>query len=214
MVLASAATVWQVRGVTFSHLFAVMAAGWVIGALAMNWWQARGIGPVLALASGALVLTPTVWQVFAKRAFPPPAAQMVETGVPPGIACRLPEAYADIAKREPMRVFSSIDLGTSLLMRTPHSIFSAPYHRNVEGIERSTDVYMGSPETAREKMLAMGATHFVYCLGLHETSRYARLRPEGFAAFLETGEMPDWLEPVDGLTETDRTVRLYRIIPE
>jgi hypothetical protein len=214
IVLASAATVWQVRGVTFSHLFAVMAAGWAIGALAMHWWQARGIGPVLALAAGALVLTPTVWQVFAKRAFPPPPAQMVETGLPAGVACRLPEAYADIAKRKPTQIFSSIDLGTSILMRTPHSIFAAPYHRNVQGIERATDVYMGSPETARDKMLSMGAQYFLYCRGLNETSRYARLRPDGFAALLETGAMPDWLEPVGGSTETDRTVRLYRIIPD
>ena len=65
------------------------------------------------------------------------------------------------------------------------------------------------PEHAR--LLEMGATHLLYCKGLRETNRYADTWPDGLAALLNRDDVPAWLEPVDGHTETKGAVRLYRI---
>ena len=104
--------------------------------------------------------------------------------------------------------------GIPVLLRTPHSVFVGPYHRNVQGIDRANSVLIGPPELARQRLLQMGATHLAYCNKLGETDRYGQLWPDGFAAQMNRDDVPDWLEPVDGLTETDGVVRLYRVTSE
>ena len=110
-----------------------------------------------------------------------------------------------------MRVHTPIDLGIPLMTRTPHSVFVGPYHRNVLGIERANMVLIGSPDAAHQRLLDMGATHLAYCAKLGETEKYAQIWPDSFAAQMNQGEIPDWLEPADELTETQGVVRLYRV---
>ncbi len=212
MLVSALATVWQIRGVTFSHVFAAIAGGWLVGALFDNWRKQRGTGPVLALAIGAMAVAPMSWTALSgpfER-----SSKYSDSGKAYGVLCRDPASYAALADRPLMKVFTPIDLGMSVLVRTPHSVFAGPYHRNVQGIERVTDVFMGPPEAAQAKITAMGADHVLYCRGLIETARYGQLRPQGFAADLEAGRVPGWLEPVDGLTETDGVVRLYKLRAE
>ena len=113
-----------------------------------------------------------------------------------------------------MRIHTPIDLGIPILLRTPHDVFVGPYHRNVKGIERANLVLIGAPDLAQQRLLDMGATHLAYCYRLGETNRYGNLWPESFAAQMNRGEIPDWLEPADELTETDGVVRLYRVTSE
>ena len=212
VVLSALATVWQIRGVTFSHVFAAIAGGWLFGVLFERWWAQRGAGPVLMLALGALLVSPTSWRMLSTPFEKPSITSADGRGY--GVTCRDPEAYIAIRDHEIMDIFTPIDLGTSVLLRTPHRIFAGPYHRNVQGIDLVTDVFMGSPDTARAKIEAMGADHVLYCRGLIETVRYAKLRPEGFAAQLEAGQIPAWLTPVDAQTETDGVARLYKVATE
>ncbi|MDJ0922192.1 MAG: hypothetical protein QNI84_13780 [Henriciella sp.] len=216
MLLSAAATVWQIRGTTFSHVFGVVAAGWALGLLAETWWQKRGPGPMLALFAGVICLTPMSWNVLGQQ-LAPPVALDPETGEPKkayNTICRDKEAYAELADMEPLNLFTSIDVSTTVLVRTPHSVFAGPYHRNVQAIENATDVFLGPTEAARDKILAMGATHMLYCRGLNETARYARLAPDGFAAEMEADRVPGWLTAVDGKSETDGVVRLYAIVSD
>ncbi len=209
MLVSALATVWQIRGTTFSHVFASIACAWLVGSLALHWFKQRGTGPVLALFVAAALASPMGWNMIA-RPFSQP--EPFQTGDKPyRVICIEPDAYAALPTSPDMRIFTPIDLGMSALLRTPHSVFAGPYHRNVKGIERVTDVFMGPPEEANDKLANMGATHLLYCQGLPETVRYSKLRPESFAALMETGNVPGWLEPMDEQDETDGTVRLYRI---
>ncbi|MEO0551237.1 MAG: hypothetical protein AAFZ91_15050 [Pseudomonadota bacterium] len=213
MLLSALATIWQIRGTTFSHIFGVVAAGWAIGLLAQHWVEERGPGPMLALFASVICLTPMSWKLLGEQ-LKPPVTLDAETGEAKkayNILCRDKAAYAELAEREPMAIFASVDVATSLIVRTPHSVFVGPYHRNVQAIEYVTDVYIGSPESAERKIRALGASHMLYCAGLNETARYTRMAPDGFAAQMEAGEIPSWLVPVDGKTETDGVVRLYKI---
>ncbi len=212
MALSALATVWQIRGVTFAHVFATMTAGWLFGYLFDNWWTRRGTGPVLALVVGAMAVAPMTWEVLS-RPFERPS-QYASSDKAYGPLCLDPAAYGALPTQPLMKVFTPIDLGMSVLSRTPHSVFAGPYHRNVQGIDRVTDVFMGAPEDAYAKLTAMGADHFLYCRGLIETARYGQLRPQGFAAEMEAGRVPDWLQPIDGKIETDGVVRLYRLKTE
>jgi hypothetical protein len=209
MMLSALATVWQIRGVTFSHVFAVIAAGWLVGCLFDHWWKERGTMPALGLFAGAIAMAPITWDYLSKPFIKPSPYAVGEKSYDE--LCLDPDAYAEIAIRDNMKVFTPIDLGMSVLARTPHSVFAGPYHRNVRGIERVTEVFMGEPELAQTRILAMGATHLLYCEGLNETTRYGLLRPEGFAAQMNKGDVPTWLEPVDGKAETDGVIRLYLV---
>ena len=207
LLLAAAATVWQVRSVSFSHVFAAMSGGWLVAVLALHWWRTRGTGPVLALGGALLVCAPFTWTALGQRL----AVQAggAGAGTVAAVVCEAPAAYRAWPTVPVRHVFSPIDLGTSVLIHTPHRMFAAPYHRNVAAIETATSVFMGPGDAARAAMLDSGADHLVYCPGLSETVRYAGLRPGGFAADMEAGRVPDWLEPVSA----QDGVSLYRIRP-
>ena len=50
MLLATLATIWQIRGVTFSHLFGVMAAAWLVSVGFTYWQQNSGVPALLVLS--------------------------------------------------------------------------------------------------------------------------------------------------------------------
>ncbi len=200
-------TIWQIRGQSFSHVFAAVGAGWLVGILFARWRSEGGAGPLFAAIFAGLLVSPMTWE-------------KVSTAIPSRLApaknveCITPSAYAGLNAGAEMRILAPIIIGPHIIARTPHAVFAGPYHRNIQGIERSIDVLIGPADQAHAKLLDMGATHLVFCRGLRETTRYGDIWPDGLAAQLNRDEIPDWLEPADGLTETDGVVRLYRIKPE
>lgn len=210
--LSILATIWQIRGQSFSHVFAAMAAGWLAGHLFERWRQHGGAGPLLVFAAAAFALAPTSWETLSTR-FAKPLAYEDQTARH-NLSCTRPDAYEALATIRPeMRVHTPIILGAWVIARTPHAVFAGPYHRNIQGITAVTEIYIDAPEAARAQLAALGATHLLYCRGLNATNRYELLWPEGFAAQLNRDELPDWLIAEDGLSETEGVVRLYRIVP-
>jgi len=214
-ILAVLATIWQIRGATFSHIFAAIIGGVLIGEVFSRWYNHRGSANAVALLAAILVLSPASWQIVSQQltADHAKAQRTAPDGQLYNAVCLEPEAYDALGSLASADVLTPIDLGMSLLIRSEHRVFGGPYHRNLLGIERVTRAYMSSPEDARVQINAMGATHVLYCAGLNETARYARLEPESFAAHMEQGILPDWLEPVDGKDGFDGVVRLYRVKP-
>lgn len=208
LVLSIFTTVWQIRGQSFSHVFAAIGAGWLAGVLFANWRTQGGAKPLLLFALAAVVASPVFWErLSASFALP------VDDNAPvsQNLSCVKPQAYEGMVADDTLRIHTPIILSVSVLARTPHEVFAGPYHRNIKGIERSIEVFIVPPELAHSRLLEMGATHLLYCKGLRETNRYADTWPDGLAALLNRDDVPAWLEPVDGHTETNGAVRLYRI---
>lgn len=209
LALAIAATIWQLRAQSFSHLFAVIGAGWLAGHLFERWHTRRGVGPLLVFALGVGLLAPSMWRTVGSNV--ESASELIDQAESLSSACVEPEQFTALAILPEMRVHTPIDLGIPVLLRSSHTVFVGPYHRNVLGIERANSVLIGAPEAAQQKLLDMGATHLAYCRGLGETNRYGLRWPESFAAQLNRDQIPDWLEPADSRTETEGVVRLYRV---
>ena len=205
--LSIATTIWQIRGQSFSHVFAAIGAGWLAGMLFARWRSEGGAGPLLAFIAALLVLSPITWEQVSAQ-FPSRLAPSQN------VNCIQPDAYEGLGGDAIKRIHAPIILGPSIIARTPHAVFAGPYHRNIAGIERSNEVLIGSVDGAHARLLEMGATHLLFCRGLRETTRYGETWPDGLAAQLNRDELPDWLEPVDSLNETDGVVRLYRVKPE
>lgn len=210
-VLAIVATIWQVRGQSFSHVFAAIGAGWLVGHLFDDWRAKRGPGPLLIVAAVAIGLSPLTWRALGDELGVAPLRP--GEAVSRSMDCIQALNFLEMAKRTDMRVHTPIDLGISVLARTSNEVFVGPYHRNVKGIEQANLILIGAPEEAQQRLLDLEATHFAYCRGLGETNDYGERWPNGFAAQLNRDVIPEWLEPVDGRSETEGVVRLYRILP-
>ena len=217
MGLSVIATVWQIRGATFSHTFAAISGGMMIGAVFERWRDKGGVHHVLALATAIILMAPMTWDALSERFVDPEqvAQTTAPTGEPYNVACLDPLAYFNIrdVSFEQYRILTPIDLGMSVLVRSDNAVYVGPYHRNVHGIERVTRAYMSPPEEARAQIIEMGATHVLYCAGLNATARYARLAPGSFADMMEQGRVPDWLAPADKAEGWDGVVRLYEVKP-
>lgn len=216
LALVSAAVMaWQIRGYLFAHMFAALAAGAVAGQAFQSWRDRGGPGPLLVAGLIALSLSPKSWQIAASALFAPaPVADDGGIEIDYATACREAEAYDRLAALAPARVMAPVDLGTSILLRTPHSIYAAPYHRNGAGIGQATRLFMSPPDAARKALADLGADYFVFCQGLNEFNHYALAAPGSLADRLQSGEAPDWLQAADGLTDTDGVLRVYRVMPE
>ncbi|HMN73823.1 MAG TPA: hypothetical protein PKA55_18330 [Rhodoblastus sp.] len=111
-------------------------------------------------------------------------------------ACLQPSAVAPLDAAPAGLVLAPIDEGSHLLAFTHHSVVAAPYHRNNAGNRLSIDVFMASPEEARKLAVASGADYLVACPLMQRTRIMAQRAPEGLAAALIAGRVPDWLEPM------------------
>ena len=115
--------------------------------------------------------------------------------------CRQAADYAPLARLPQGLVLGFIDAGPFMLMETPHAVLAAPYHRNVKGNAAMLDVFLG-PRRARPRarLAALGVDYVAFCPGAPERHNYAAAAPDGLAAALARGEVPDFLEriPLDG----------------
>ncbi len=206
LVVGIALTSWQIRALTMTHILASAAGGAAIGYLFSRWWDARGVPPLLMLAAAAVALSPVTWSRIGALAASPEDND--SAGVSRAL-CFDPALYAPLRDVEASLIFSQIDLGPPILAHTHHSILSAPYHRNLKGIERTLTIYLGSSDQARVRLNEVGAEYVLACPGAEKVAGLAERSPEGFSADLQSGQPPEWLAPVDlqGL----EPLQLYRI---
>jgi hypothetical protein len=134
VVIHTALSFEHLRMLPYAILFAFPASVWCITALRTK----SQIGMVcLYIAS-----IPASW-AFATQSFSKPAA-IATSG-----SCGTPKNFTAIAKLPPGGVLAPIDLGPFLLAHSPHSVFGAPYHRNVDGMRFVFSTLYVTPEKAR-----------------------------------------------------------------
>lgn len=220
LAFALAVTVWQVRAMIFAQVLAVIPIALASAAALSAWQRRRGVPALLRASAVIALLSPMAWWSVADAAFPTPGAPVRGEGSAspaPGPSagpsagerladCQSAAVYADLARLPPARVMTPIDLGAAVLVHTPHSVFAAPYHRNVAGIEAAIRVWGGTPGEARAELDRLGADYLISCAGLPELPAHARLHPDGLAAALLAGHVPDWLQPV-----ATGTITVYRV---
>jgi hypothetical protein len=122
--------------------------------------------------------------------------------------CSRATDYASLAALPPGLVLGFIDSGPFILMMTGHSVLAAPYHRNVAGNGAMFDVFLSPPAAARQRLTELNVDYVAFCPGAPERYSYAAVAPQGLAATLGRGEVPDFLVPAP-LGETPIT--LYRV---
>lgn len=125
-------------------------------------------------------------------------------------ACLQPQAFASLAKLSPQRIMAFVDLGSHLLLYTPHSVVGAAYHRDQQGLLDTFHFFDGSIDTGREILAARGISLVVVCPAMSEMRGLADRAPDSFVSLFAEGKLPDWLIEQ---SPPDAPLRVYAVTP-
>lgn len=206
---AIAMTVYQVRFYVFGHVFAILPlALWIADVYRSG--KARNPSSVTYLGALALSL-PFLWGL-------PGLLVASETGPVNGAGskadCLQDGLFATLNSVPEGRVLASADFSPAILQRTRHSVLQGNYHRNQEGISQAINLFLSDADQTGDDLVARGIDYVITCPADTETQLLSAHDPDGFAARLKRGEIPDFLElvPLDSGARTP--ARLYRVRSE
>lgn len=200
--------VWQVRGATFSIVFAVLPLAAWVGTLRAAAESRPGRAASTAMLGAWLVSFNAVWTG---------AAAAVELAVDDGEVveaegCTASGDHARLAALPAARVLTVSNLGAPVLRNTGHSVLAGPYHRNVEGNLLALDAFMATPDEARAIVEAQRIGIVAFCPGNPESPFLQRQAPDGLMAALMRGAPPRWLDMLPG--DAAAPLQLYRVVPQ
>ena len=110
----------------------------------------------------------------------------------------------------PERVMAPIDLGSHLLLYTPHAVVAAPYHRNQDGVFDAFRFFNRPIDQARDILRARGIGLVVICPSMHEIRGMMERVPDSFVSLFAEDRLPAWLHDV---TPAGSALRVYSVEP-
>ena len=193
---------WQIRASAFANVIACVPIAILVARMGEGRLPLRLAGMVVWLAG--LQLSWGLGEVIA-------SGEIGDAATESAASCERQADFAPLAALDGAFLMTGSNLGTYVLLHTPHRVMSAPYHRNVAGFTAVFDTFSTDLPTARATLAAHGITHVLVCDGGTETAVLANAAPQGLAAALREGRVPDWLVPVEGGAGGD--LRLYAVQP-
>ncbi len=161
----------------------------------------------LAMAALYILLVPSFWVLPALVE----ASQNKEkeTRDKKSSDCFSPQSYAAFAKRPVGKVLAPIDLGAHLLAYTPHNVYGAPYHRNVQGIRTSVNGLYQAEAKALPIIKSASPDYVVLCDGIGELNGIQKDAPDSIGARLLRNEKIAGFEKISG----SDPVMVWKIYP-
>jgi hypothetical protein len=104
-----------------------------------------------------------------------------------------------LAKLPKMYLFTNMGIGPATLLKTQHSSYTSGYHRSHAYMNRNIKAFTGTEAQAKAIIMASGTTHVLFCANQIDFNQYIDAAPNGLAARLSRGDVPDWLEPAPGM---------------
>lgn len=158
---AWAVALFQVRGVFYASLFAIPFIAASLVAWVSRMRQLDGLRTAPILAATAL----WAFSIGAPQLLPAHAVAE-ENAATLREDCNTPAALAPLAQLPPGLVLAHLDAGPFILLYTPHSVLSAPYHRFDRGIVLGQSILytMDLPEAERA-IGKRGIDYVVLCEG-------------------------------------------------
>jgi hypothetical protein len=201
----------QVRGARLAVLPAIPAAAWLIVLMRQRYLASRHLRDALALLgvwvafSGIVV----VLLVNGVVSIVPGRPQQVVEARSSRLPCLMPSAFVDLVALPPERIMSPIDLGSHMLLQTPHSVVAAPYHRNAQGVRDTFDFFNQPIEAARAILDARGIGLVVTCPAMAEMRGLPDRAPDSFVELAPKNQLPPWLDDVS----LDGPLKVYAVLP-
>jgi hypothetical protein len=186
---------WAMRGAAAANIVAAP----LLAASAATIWPSREQARQLVIAG--LIISPVglTGLGFAARLLidwiikPQSAVVLVHTPAP----CQTVSGASPLSVFPSGRVMAPIDFGPAVLAATGHSVFAAPYHRNNDGNLAMVNTMLATPMAAQKILSDRQVDYVVICPGSPDQLNFVKLAPDGLAARLGRGEVPNFLEPLD-----------------
>lgn len=197
----------QVRGATFSNLYAILPLSLLISDLrrkARDEPELLGAGLVFALT--AILSVPSAWVIGGVLFVEGTAGvtnrmkSLVEAPASGQAAstkdCDMPASYAALAKLPPTTVAAPSDIGPEILRFTKHRVLTGPYHRNQGGMLTELHIGLAEPEEAAAFLRGANVGILAFCPDFIQSEKIATMKPDGLYAQLAKGNVPAYLTPV------------------
>ncbi|MES2907180.1 MAG: hypothetical protein V4691_09210 [Pseudomonadota bacterium] len=175
----------HLRVVSYASMFAIPGIAWCIVRL-------REKSQVM-MAVAYITAIPAFWAIIgnAMGDTPPPAAN----------TCNTPKNYTALTELPASTILAPGDMGPHLLAFTQHSVFGAPYHRNVDGIRFTFKALFSKYSEVVPKLREKKPAYIVLCKDLGELRGIQKEAPDSLAARLLRNEKLKGLKKVDLKTE-------------
>lgn len=200
-------TLYQIRFFVFGHLFAVIPLGlWL--------WETyrdgkardeRSVGYLGALA----VSLPILWGLPGVLLMPDTEQAHMADGKEVCTADSLFEALNTLPQG---RILASSDFGPPILNTTRHSVLQANYHRNEAGISQAIMLLLSHEGETEGLLAASGVDYVITCPGDPESLQMAEHDPDGLAARLKRGDVPEFLREGPSLSDPENPAMIYSVV--
>lgn len=210
---AYAMTFYQLRGLFFLLLLCVVPIAAMLGKLYARYQQVRTPVSGILVIAVLLISVPDSWSMayiqFGKGPVVSTTTQSSEHTVPFD-ACLMPSHLLALSELPVGMIASSTDMGAVLVMNTHHSVLSANFHRNQDGIQTGIDLAKADLSEAYRILVDTGIDYVVYCRGDLLPLRISVENPDGLWPTLYVGEIPEFLSPA--YASFDGVIHVYNVL--
>lgn len=212
-----AASIWQIRAASSLSPIAALGGGWAAAQLFDTLTRRKVNFASIYALSFSLLFSFMIWSFLTKSLFRQAPSAVHETGeytkatqsIAAGQTCFRSEIYTALSALPAGLVLAPIDSGAHILAHGPHRVLAAAYHRNNAGNHQAIKILLGDPQQARHSIISAGVDYIALCNGGSEMRLLQLRAPNGFAAQLQRGKVPDWLERISA---PDQRLLIFKII--
>ncbi len=203
----------QIRAARFAVPLAAPACAVLIGATWRRMVATNGFGPIFAMLGSVTIsagLVLAVLGTLAVTAFPAYDANTLDPNRSARQSCLMPDAFTGLAGLPPERIMTPIDLGSHMLLYTPHAVVAAPYHRNEHGVRDAFRFFNEPIGEARKILQARGISLVVICPAMSEVRGLVAHASDSFVTLYAEGRLPAWLHEA---SRPEDVLKVYSVEP-
>jgi hypothetical protein len=202
---------WQTRTGPASQMLAVVGGAALVWIVIRRTWNSRTssvriIVTVMAFVIGCGAIVPIIVGFI-------PEDKQTKREIEIGRANRLCGTMwglHPIALQPKGVVMTYVDLGPRLITLTHHDAIAGPYHRNGQQIVDVMKFWRGSADQAHQIAAKYHANYVLSCPNSSTTTIFTSETPKGFYVQLQTGQVPNWLVPVQ--LPKDSPYRMWKVV--
>jgi hypothetical protein len=204
----------QLRWTAYPEMVLLIPYAALAGTL-LDWLAVRLPERPVTILRPLLIMTFAVW-IYAPMALSDGGgAPIVKSS---GAACPLRPLSAFLSDpagqgAAPKRLLAFVDFGPELLYRTPHAVLAIPHHRFQPGFTVSHEIMTADDVSVSRSLLRDYAIDLiVICPGSNESPVYqADTEGATFYQALSSGEIPDFLSPVELPPALSRSFKVFTL---
>lgn len=201
IMLASAAAIScaVMRAASISGALAALPLGWRLASWIAGLKRPRNpllrvgelIGVALLIFAALLPIIPVM---AVEGLFDEKIGNSVDKDLSP--ACQARAASRTFDALPAGGILAPLDFGPNVLNNSNMGVLATGHHRGAKSMRLVIDAFTGGPDQAREIMRRKQLRYVMICPQVQEMDLYRRRAPNGLAAQLLEGKVPDWLRPV------------------